>query len=118
MEKSIHSIGERIDKFCTVCDRACGHVIATLSKKERISMVACPRCGTRSRYSMKADIVRVKASGKSSEVYSGARTYRVGQWMTHQAYGEGEVTALVEPQKIDVLFSDRLRRLIHSRVAA
>jgi hypothetical protein len=25
------------------------------------------------------------------------------------------VTALVEPQKIDVLFPDRMRRLIHSR---
>jgi hypothetical protein len=26
------------------------------------------------------------------------------------------VTALIEPQKIDVLFADRVRRLIHSRV--
>lgn len=118
MEKVVHSVGERINKFCAVCDLACGHVIATLTKGERISMVACPRCGTRSRYSLKDGQVRVKASGKGSALYNGGTTYRVGQWMTHQAYGEGEVTALVEPRKIDVLFSDRMRRLIHSRLAA
>jgi hypothetical protein len=31
-------------------------------------------------------------------------------------WGQGEVTAVIEPRKIDVLFSDRLRRLIHSRL--
>ena len=28
--------------------------------------------------------------------------------------GEGEVTALIEPRKMDVLFADRMRRLIHA----
>jgi len=36
--------------------------------------------------------------------------------MVHPVFGEGEVTAIIEPQKIDVLFADRIRRLIHSRV--
>jgi hypothetical protein len=35
--------------------------------------------------------------------------------MTHPVFGVGEVTALIEPQKIDVLFPDRMRRLIHSK---
>lgn len=34
--------------------------------------------------------------------------------MMHPTFGEGEVTAIIEPGKIDVLFSDRIRRLIHS----
>jgi hypothetical protein len=34
--------------------------------------------------------------------------------MQHPIFGAGEVTALIEPQKIDVLFSDRMRRLIHA----
>jgi hypothetical protein len=33
----------------------------------------------------------------------------------HPTFGLGEVTAVIEPRKIDVLFSDRLRRLIHAR---
>jgi hypothetical protein len=28
------------------------------------------------------------------------------------------VTAIVEPQKIDVLFADRMRRLVHARAHA
>jgi hypothetical protein len=46
--------------------------------------------------------------------YDRTRTYRAGQTMMHTTYGMGEVTALVEPQKIDVLFPDRVRRLIHA----
>jgi hypothetical protein len=35
--------------------------------------------------------------------------------MMHPTFGLGEVTAVIEPQKIDVLFSDRVRRLAHAR---
>jgi len=35
--------------------------------------------------------------------------------MEHQTFGLGEVTKLIEPQKIDVLFEDKLRRLIHAQ---
>jgi hypothetical protein len=34
----------------------------------------------------------------------------------HTTFGVGEVTALIEPRKIDVLFQDRIRRLIHAQV--
>jgi hypothetical protein len=34
--------------------------------------------------------------------------------MMHPNFGEGEVTAVIETGKIDVLFADRLRRLIHA----
>jgi hypothetical protein len=34
--------------------------------------------------------------------------------MVHPIFGPGEVTALIEPQKIDVLFADRIRRLVHA----
>jgi hypothetical protein len=35
--------------------------------------------------------------------------------MTHEMFGIGEVTRLIEPQKMEVLFQDRLRRLIHAQ---
>jgi hypothetical protein len=34
--------------------------------------------------------------------------------MMHPSFGEGEVTAVIESGKIDVLFADRMRRLIHA----
>jgi hypothetical protein len=35
--------------------------------------------------------------------------------MMHKVFGQGEVTAVIEPQKIDVLFGDQTKRLIHSQ---
>jgi hypothetical protein len=35
--------------------------------------------------------------------------------MMHAIFGHGEVTAVIESQKIDVLFGDRTRRLIHDQ---
>jgi hypothetical protein len=34
--------------------------------------------------------------------------------LMHPTFGEGEVTAIIEPQKMDVLFADRIRRLMHA----
>ena len=35
--------------------------------------------------------------------------------MTHEMFGIGEVTKLIDPGKMEVLFQDRLRRLIHAQ---
>jgi hypothetical protein len=35
--------------------------------------------------------------------------------MTHEMFGIGEVTRLIEPGKMEVLFQDRLRRLVHAQ---
>src|ERR1044071_7132701 len=58
------------------------------------------------------------APAQPGSTYDWAHTYRTGQTLVHPTYGQGEVTSLIEPQKIDVLFADRVRRLIHSRVSA
>jgi hypothetical protein len=36
--------------------------------------------------------------------------------MAHDTFGIGEVIELIEPRKIDVLFHDKLRRLLHAQV--
>ncbi len=53
---------------------------------------------------------------KSASPYDRTRKYRKGQAMMHAVFGQGEVTAVIEPQKIDVIFGDRTRRLIHAQV--
>ncbi|HEX8190063.1 MAG TPA: hypothetical protein VF586_17030 [Pyrinomonadaceae bacterium] len=114
MDKEIHKSGERVEKFCAVCGEERGHVVASVTKAGRITRVSCPKCGTRSPY--KADAgVTARSSSKSGAPYDSAHTYRTGQSMTHPVFGVGEVTAVIEPQKIDVLFPDRMRRLIHAR---
>ena len=117
MDQQGHAVGERTEKLCAVCNVERGHIVASINKRGQINRVDCPKCGTRSAFKRSATTVAPRAVQPGSP-YDMTHTYRAGQIMAHPTYGEGEVTALVEPQKIDVLFSDRLRRLIHSRSTA
>jgi hypothetical protein len=114
MEKQTYTVGERADKLCAVCDEERGHVVASVTIRGQISRVSCPKCGTLSTFKLSSRIVP-RPPAQTLPPYDRTRSYRAGQTMMHTTYGMGEVTALVEPQKIDVLFPDRVRRLIHAQ---
>lgn len=114
MEIQVFKSGERVEKFCEVCGEERGHVVASVTKVGRITRVSCPKCGTRSPFKAVAG-TGARTTAKSGEPYDRTRTYRAGQSLAHPVFGLGEVTAVVDSQKIDVLFPDRMRRLIHAR---
>ncbi|HEX8652610.1 MAG TPA: hypothetical protein VF708_17470 [Pyrinomonadaceae bacterium] len=114
MEKQTYTVGERADKLCAVCKEERGHVVTSVTKRGQISRVNCPKCGTLSTFKLSSrTLPRLPTQNLSP--YDRTSTYRPGQTMMHTTYGMGEVTALIEPQKIDVLFPDRVRRLIHAQ---
>lgn len=115
VEKVPYAVGDRVDKFCVPCQEERGHIVATITKRGQISRVNCPKCGARTSFKPAAGARASGAAAKAGAPYDRYRTYRTGQHLTHPTYGPGEVTAVIEPQKIDVLFSDRVRRLIHSQ---
>ena len=110
-EKAVFKIGDRVDQMCVTCNEERGHIVVSVSKTGSITRVSCPMCESRVTY--RAGTTR-RASAKVSATYDRARTYRKGQILMHPMFGEGEVTAIIEPQKMDVLFADRVRRLIHA----
>ena len=114
MDEQIHQSGERVEKFCVACGEERGHVVASVTKGGRISHVSCPKCGTRSRFKVGGGAA-TRAAASPGAPYDRTHTYRTGQSMTHPVFGQGEVTAVHENQKIDVLFPDRMRLLIHAR---
>jgi len=118
IERQTYAIGDRVEKLCAVCQEERGHVVASITKRGLISRVTCPKCGTRGSFSNGAKLTRGRSKSVNSEPYDRTRTYRAGQTLSHPIWGAGEVTALIEPRKIDVLFADRIRRLIHSRADA
>lgn len=114
-DKKAFTVGDRVEQMCMTCGEERGHIVASVSKKGKITRVSCPICDSRVPY--KSGTTR-RASAKIGAPYDRARTYRRGQTMLHPTFGEGEVTGVIEPGKIDVLFADRMRRLIHSNVAS
>jgi len=110
-EKRAFEVGDRVEQMCVTCNEERGHVVASISKSGKVTRVSCPICGSRVPYH--AGLTQ-RTSAKAGAPYDRTRTYRRGQLLLHPTFGEGEVTAIIEPQKMDVLFADRLRRLIHA----
>ena len=115
-EAPIFVIGDRVEKLCLKCGEERGHVIASLSQ---------------TRENIASELCEMRHPGNVQEWcferVKGAKLNRVGLTISlaHIALGRpcsipllpGEVTAVIEPLKIDVLFSDRMRRLVHARPA-
>src|SRR5687767_9360506 len=114
MEKPVFTIGDRTDQLCAACSEEHGHIVTTVNKRGQISRVSCSKCGTVSIFKSSLR-TSPRTAGKIPSPYDRTLTYRAGQSIMHTTFGVGEVTGLIEPQKIDVLFQDRLRRLIHSQ---
>lgn len=110
-DKTFFKTGDRVDQMCLTCDEERGHIVISVSKTGKITRVGCPMCGSRVAYRAGT---KTGASAKHGVPYDRQRTYRKGQILIHPMFGEGEVTAVIEPQKMDVLFADRVRRLIHA----
>ena len=110
-EKKVFKIGDRVDQMCLTCKEERGHIVVALSKAGKITRVTCPMCASRVGY--RAGTAR-RGSRTLGAPYDRERTYRKGQTLMHPTFGEGEVTAIIEPQKMDVLFADRIRRMLQA----
>ncbi len=115
MEDKIFIVGQLVSKTCAKCGSEQSHAITTLTKKGLISKVTCTVCSTVSAFKSGIAAAKAEDKQKASTPYDRTRTYRKGQTMMHSSFGYGEVLSLIEPQKIDVKFSDGMRRLIHAR---
>ena len=114
MDKQLFVVGERADKLCVKCDEERGHIVTAVTKRGQISRVRCPKCGIVSTFQLSSRTSPRRAV-KTPSPYDRTLTYRTGQSITHEMFGIGEVIQLIEPRKMDVLFEDRLRRLIHAQ---
>lgn len=111
-----YSVDESVEMMCSACDLEQNHKIQTVTKQGKITKASCEACETVSTFTRGVKTSVSMGTGKNASPYDRMRKYRKGQAMTHDKFGRGEVTAVIEPQKIDVLFGDQTRRLIHAQV--
>lgn len=116
MKKEVFQVGQTLEMLCSACDVEQNHTIETITKQGQITKAVCQVCSTASTFSRGVKTSVAMGKSKTASPYDRTRKYRKGQAMMHAVFGQGEVTAVIEPQKIDVLFGDRTRRLIHEQV--
>ena len=78
MEKQTHTVGERVEKFCAICQEERGHVVASVTKRGQISRVSCPKCGTRSTFKSSTSAAQQGLRAKTGAPYDPKLTYRTG----------------------------------------
>lgn len=115
MKKETYEIGASIQMLCSSCDTEQNHTVQTVTKQGQISKAVCDVCATESTFRRGVKTSVAMSKGKTASPYDRTRKYKKGQAMMHSVFGQGEVTAVIEPQKIDVLFGDQTRRLIHAQ---
>jgi len=114
--KEAFAVEDSIEMMCSACDLEQNHVVQSVTKQGKITKAICETCETVSTFTRGVKTSVSMGSGKNAAAYDRMRKYRKGQAMTHEKFGRGEVTAVIEPHKIDVLFGDETRRLIHSQM--
>jgi hypothetical protein len=116
MKNEKFEVGALIEAMCSACDTEQNHTIQAVTKQGQVTKIACQVCATSSTFSRGVKTSVAMGKNKSAAPYDRTRKYRKGQAIMHTTFGQGEVTAIIEPQKIDVLFGDQTRRLLHAQV--
>ena len=109
------AVDDLVDMPCSACDLVQKHKILSVTKQGKITKASCEACETLSTFTRGEKTSVSLGSGKNASPYDRMRMYRKGQAMNHDVFGRGEVTAVIDMNKIDVLFGDKTRRLIHAQ---
>lgn len=116
MNKRTYAVGENVEKFCSACNEQLGHIVKSVTKTGAVSRVNCSRCGLLGTFKPSANLTKIQnLATKTGALYEQSKTYRAGQVISHPSFGTGEVMSVFDTRTMDVLFADRVRRLIHSR---
>ena len=116
MKKPANQVDDLVDELCSVCEIEQKHIVKAVTKQGTPTQLACEQCGTVTNYSRGVKTSMSTGSSKNAAPYDRTRVYKKGQSMTHDKFGRGEVTAVITTDKIDVLFGDTVRRMLHGRV--
>jgi hypothetical protein len=139
---TVPAIGKNVDSWCTKCRMVLAHTVEAVVNG-RITRVHCNTCGGQHAYRAKppgeagksaatrarradgtrpaAKQVRDYASMVRGRDPASARPYGVterftdGELIRHPTFGLGVVTGLKDTNKIEVLFEDGGKTLIHRR---
>ena len=138
------SVGKEILSQCNKCKLILAHIIVTMKDAKNADKVQCKTCkathtfkdpsAKKTKISVDKVIKSAKArSGKTTESVSelwnkavnkstsSAKDYSIkgsfiaGDLITHPTFGQGVVEKLIDSNKIEVIFQDDYRTLMHKK---
>ena len=111
-----YAVDDSVEMMCSACDLDQNHKVVAVTKQGKITKAACETCETVSTFAWGVKTsVSVSTGGKAASPYDRSRKYKKGQAMMHDKFGHGEVTAVLDAHKIEVLFGDSTRKMLHAQ---
>ena len=110
-----YEAGQTVEMSCSVCDGDKPDTVQTVRKLGKMTKAVCDVCETLSTFRRGKKVSVDMNKSKAGIPYEFSVKYRKGQAIMHPTFGQGEVTNVVDGQKIDVLFGDDVKRLIHGQ---
>jgi len=134
MAKKIVEVGQNVDAWCLKCKMVLAHTVVALVGT-RPKKVECNTCKDQHAYRVKEPGTKAAKAGSKAAInvgqlyttaiegkdpdsavhYSMKSWFSQGDLIQHSTFGLGVVQALKDTQKIEVVFSDKLRVLVHRR---
>ena len=112
---SKYEAGQTVEMCCSACDSDQPHTVQSVTKLGKMTKAICEVCETVSTFRRGKKVSVDMNKNEAGTPYSFAQKYRKGQAIMHPTFGQGEVTNVVDGQKIDVLFGGDTKRLIHGK---
>jgi hypothetical protein len=140
------AVGKEILAYCTSCKMDLAHIVVSM-KGDRVAKGECKTCKKTHAYkapkgvteppkkrarksaeataesratSIEAEWQRLMAAhpNSASKNYTMKTSYRIGEKVLHKNFGDGIVGKLIFPNKIEVIFKNDIKVLIHAGAPA
>ena len=115
MKQKKYEAGQTVEMPCSACDGDKNHTVERVTKLGKMTKASCDECGTVSTFRRGKKVSVDMGKPKAGTPYDFSDKYQKGQAIMHPTFGQGEVTEVVDSQKIDVLFGTDVKRLIHGK---
>jgi hypothetical protein len=136
------SVGKEVLSQCSKCKLTLAHIIVTMKDTKTPDKVQCKTCKATHTFKdpgapkTKTSVNKVIKSGRSkkptesvgelwnkainrntgkSKSYSMKESFTMGDVIDHPTFGQGVVEKLIDNNKIEVLFQDDYRTLLHKK---
>lgn len=129
--------GKEVLSYCNKCKLALSHIIVAMKDAKNIQKVKCKTCGSSHAYKDPSGVAKKKTtrSKKTTEVvsvsdvwmkkmsttkiksrkYTIREFFSIGDIVDHPKFGPGIVEAVIDNDKIDVMFRHDIKTLIHNK---
>jgi hypothetical protein len=132
---TMFSVGKELVSYCGKCKLSLGHIIASM-QGDKVDKVVCNTCkathkhkdaakpkprkmvlGSKSKSRTHSDDIWKSAVEKASQFlpYTPQSHFKLGDAVDHSKFGQGLVEKLIDADKIEVLFREGYKTLVHGK---